>query len=55
MLGIDTNVLVHYLVRDDQSQYEKARRLIQRETNTGEPLLASLQVLLELELVLRSR
>jgi predicted nucleic-acid-binding protein len=33
----------------------KARRLIQREANTGEPLLISLLVLLELEWVLRSR
>jgi predicted nucleic-acid-binding protein len=55
MLGIDTNVLVRYLVRDDQSQYERARRLIHREVNTGEPVLVSLLVLLEMEWVLRSR
>jgi predicted nucleic-acid-binding protein len=55
MLGIDTNVLVRYLVRDDQSQFERARRLIHREVNTGEPVLVSLLVLLELEWVLRSR
>jgi predicted nucleic-acid-binding protein len=30
MLGIDTNVLVRYLVGDDRSQYERARRLIHR-------------------------
>ena len=28
MLGIDTNVLVRFLVRDDEAQFEKARRLI---------------------------
>jgi len=28
VLGVDTNVLVRYLVRDDQLQFEKARRLI---------------------------
>jgi predicted nucleic-acid-binding protein len=55
MLGIDTNVLVRYLVGDDRSQYERARRLIHREENIGEPVLVSLLVLLEMEWVLRSR
>jgi predicted nucleic-acid-binding protein len=55
MLGIDTNVLVRYLTRDDQSQYEKARRLIDREVAKGKPVLVSLLVLLETEWVLRSR
>jgi predicted nucleic-acid-binding protein len=55
MIGIDTNVLVRYLVRDDQLQFDKARRLINREVSTGEPVLVSLLVLLETEWVLRSR
>jgi predicted nucleic-acid-binding protein len=55
MIGIDTNVLVRYLVRDDQLQFVKARRLINREVSTGEPVLVSLLVLLETEWVLRSR
>ena len=55
MLGIDTNVLIRYLVRDDQPQYEKARRLINREVSVREPVLVSLLVLLETEWVLRSR
>jgi predicted nucleic-acid-binding protein len=55
MLGVDTNVLVRYLTRDDQSQYEKARRMIDREVAKGEPVLVSLLVLLETEWVLRSR
>jgi predicted nucleic-acid-binding protein len=55
MLGVDTNVLVRYLIRDDQSQYEKARRLIEREVSKGEPVLVSMLVLLETESVLRSR
>lgn len=55
MLGVDTNVLVRYLTRDDKSQYEKARRLIAREVAKGEPVLVSLLVLLETEWVLRSR
>ena len=55
MLGVDTNVLVRYLARDDQPQYEKARRMIDREVAKGEPVLVSLLVLLETEWVLRSR
>jgi predicted nucleic-acid-binding protein len=55
MLGIDTNVLVRYLTRDDQPQFEKARRLIDRGVNNGEPVLVSLLVLMETEWVLRSR
>jgi len=49
MLGVDTNVLVRYLTRDDQSQYEKARRLIDREVAKAEPVLVSQLVLLETE------
>ena len=55
MPGVDTNVLVRYLTRDDQPQYEKARRLIDRGVSKGEPILVSLLVLLETEWVLRSR
>ena len=55
MLGLDTNVLVRYLVRDDQTQFEKARKLIKREADRSTPVLVSLLVLLETEWVLRSR
>jgi predicted nucleic-acid-binding protein len=55
MLGVDTNILVRYLVGDDRSQYERARRLIHRQEEIGEPVLVSLWVLLEMEWVLRSR
>lgn len=55
MLGLDTNVLVRYLVRDDALQFVKAQRLISRESARGEPVLISLLVLLETEWVLRSR
>jgi predicted nucleic-acid-binding protein len=55
VVGLDTNVLVRYLVRDDQPQFERARRLIKREADKGEPVLVSLLVLLETEWVLRSR
>ena len=55
MLGIDTNVLVRFLVRDDEAQYEQARRLIRREVQAGQPVFVSQLVLLETEWVLRSR
>jgi len=55
MLGIDTNVLVRYLLRDDEPQFQRARRLILREIDSGKPVLINLLVLLETEWVLRSR
>ena len=55
MLGLDTNVLVRFLVRDDDAQFEKARRAIKREIDAEEDVFVSLMVLLETEWVLRSR
>ena len=55
MRGLDTNVLVRFLVRDDEIRLDRARRLIQREAGRGEAVLISLLVLLETEWVLRSR
>jgi predicted nucleic-acid-binding protein len=55
MLGIDTNVLVRYLVRDDEQQFERVSRLIKREIAAGAAVYVSLPVLLEAEWVLRSR
>jgi len=55
MIGLDTNVLIRFLVGDDQPQFDRARRLIRREANTGDPVLISLLVLLQCEWVLRSR
>jgi len=55
MLGVDTNVLVRFLVRDDQAQFEKARKLIKRELAAGRRVFVSQLVLLETEWVLRSR
>jgi predicted nucleic-acid-binding protein len=55
MIGLDTNVLVRFLVRDDETQFARARRLLQRQTGKGEPVLINLLVLLETEWVLRSR
>lgn len=55
MLGVDTNVLVRFLVRDDEAQFEKARKLINREVAAGHGVFVSQLVLLETEWVLRSR
>jgi predicted nucleic-acid-binding protein len=55
MLGIDTNVLVRYLVQDDEAQFEKARRLIKREVVAGRKVFVNQLVLMETEWVLRSR
>jgi predicted nucleic-acid-binding protein len=55
MLGIDTNILVRFLVADDERQFERARRLIRNEATRGEPVLINHLVLLECEWVLRSR
>lgn len=55
MIGIDTTVLVRFLVRDDEAQFDRARRLIKRETGRGESVFISQLVLLETERVLRSR
>lgn len=55
MLAIDTNVLVRFLVRDDEVRFDKVCRLIKREGAAGRPIFISLLVLLETEWVLRSR
>jgi predicted nucleic-acid-binding protein len=55
MIGIDTNVLVRFLVKDDHAQFERAQKLIRRRASEGEGVSISLLVLLETEWVLRSR
>jgi predicted nucleic-acid-binding protein len=55
MLGLDTNVLVRYLVRDNEAQFERARRLIRRTVAADAGVFVSLLVLQETEWVLRSR
>ncbi len=54
MLGIDTNVLVRFLVRDEERQFARAQRLLRREAERGEPVFVSHLVLLETEWLLRS-
>lgn len=55
MIGIDTNVLVRFLIRDDESQFEKARKLIRREVTAGRRVFVNQLVIMETEWVLRSR
>ncbi|MDP2156019.1 MAG: type II toxin-antitoxin system VapC family toxin [Sulfuricella sp.] len=55
MVGIDANVLVRFIVRDDQRQGEAAKAAIGRAMAANEPLAVSLLTILETEWVLRSR
>ncbi|MHB1528178.1 MAG: PIN domain-containing protein [Acidiferrobacteraceae bacterium] len=55
MLGIDTNVLVRFLVRDDNAQFERARKLIKREVSAGRRVFVNQLVIMETEWVLHSR
>ena len=54
MAGLDTNVLVRWLVNDDAAQAATVRRLMSL-VPTGQPLLVPITVTLELEWVLRAR
>lgn len=54
MIGLDTNVLVRYLVHDDRRQAEKASAYIQDATSKGELLYINCIVLCELVWVLES-
>ena len=54
MAAIDTNVLVRFLIQDDEQQGHLARKLIQHVLARGETLFIPVTVLLELEWVLRS-
>lgn len=55
MHGLDTNVLVRFLVRDDEAQFKKADRWLDQQGAQGEVAIVSLLVLFETEWVLRSR
>ena len=53
MIGLDTNVLVRYLVQDDAAQAEAAERLIEGRCTRESPGLVSAVVLAELAWVLK--
>ena len=52
MIGLDTNVLVRYFVRDDAAQHQRAARLIERECRADAPGRNALVTLCELVWVL---
>ncbi len=54
MPGLDTNVLVRWLVADDDEQTAQVQRLFDASAG-GDPLFVPATVLLELEWVLRAR
>lgn len=54
MSALDTNVLVRYLVHDDDLQHAAAKKLIRAVLRGGETLYIPITVMLELEWVLRS-
>src|SRR5690242_7037755 len=55
MIGIDTNILVRFLVQDDDEQFARAQKLIRREANKDDPVFISHLILLEAEWVLSRR
>lgn len=52
MIGLDTNVLVRYIVRDDDNQAEAATRLIESQCTAEAPGYICTMVLCELAWVL---
>ena len=54
MKGLDTNVLIRYLVQDDPQQTRKAVGSIEQTTHSGEKLLLNLVVMCETVWVLES-
>lgn len=54
MIGLDTNVLVRYLMDDDEEQSPRAKALIDSAAERGEPLFISHVVLCEMTWVLGS-
>lgn len=52
MIGLDTNVLIRYLMSDDEEQSASARALIEGAADRGEPMLICHVVLCEVTWVL---
>jgi len=52
MIGVDTNVLVRYIVHDDEDQFERARALLENECSESHPAFVNIVVLCELVWVL---
>lgn len=54
MIGIDTNILVRYLVQDDVLQSQKATHLLENDCSTNKPAFINAVVLCELVWVLET-
>lgn len=54
MIGLDTNILVRYLVQDEPDQARRATRLIEQTEKAGDRLFVNAVVLCELVWVLES-
>lgn len=54
MIGLDTNLLVRYLVGDDPGQFARARMEMEAAANREEPLMINAIVLCEVVWVLSS-
>ncbi len=54
MIGVDTNVLVRFLVRDEKTHADRARDLFERCYDEGTKCLITIIALCELEWVLTS-
>ena len=54
MIGLDTNVVLRYLVQDDPVQSPRATEIIRRRLSEGEPGFVSLVTILEVVWVLMS-
>ena len=54
MAALDTNVLVRYVVQDDEAQLAAAKRPIRKCVSEGRTLFVPVTVALEFEWVLRS-
>ena len=55
MKGLDTNVIVRFLVRDDEQQWQIANQYIEQALQDNELCLINNIVLCEVAWVLRSR
>lgn len=54
MTGLDTNVVLRYLLQDDARQAQQANRIIDRQLSTENPGFLSVATVLEIVWVLRS-
>ena len=54
MIGLDTNVVIRYLLQDDPQQAERATAFIEHQLSVENPGYISLVVLTEIAWVLRS-